>query len=349
MINNKIIKKITNSNNLITIEKYIEICLYHKDGYYKNSEILGKVGDFTTSPEISQLFGEIIGLYIFNFWTNHIKVKFNLYELGPGNGSLIFDIINITKNFKEFNESIKLYLVEKNNKLIQKQKNNIKKNNFNIKMVQWDNNFNSYNKNPSIIFSNEFFDCFPTRQFFKKNNQWFEKMIGLNNKENNFKLLDQKVTDSKILNIIDKYKPKHIFELSKSRNRFFSKICNHIKDVGGLIILIDYGYNQEPNNFTLQAIHNNKKSNILDNIGEQDITSLVDFNQLITIAKSKKLQINYYNNQRKFLLDHGILERLKKILPICNRKQGIDLNEGVERLIDEEKMGNLFKVLIIGQ
>ena len=126
-IEKKIEKKIANSNNLITLEKYIEICLYDKDGYYKNSEILGKGGDFTTSPEISQLFGEIIGLYIFNFWINHIKVKFNLYELGPGNGSLIFDIINITKKFKKFNESLKLYLVEKNNKLIQNQKSGIKK------------------------------------------------------------------------------------------------------------------------------------------------------------------------------------------------------------------------------
>ena len=127
-------------------------------------------------------------------------------------------------------------------------------------------------------------------------------MIGLNNQKNNYKLLDQKVIDPKTLNIINKYKPEHIFELSKSRNRYFSKICNHIKDVGGLIILIDYGYNQEPNNFTLQAVYNNKKSNILDNIGKQDITSLVDFNQLIAITKSKKLKINYFNNQRKFFV-----------------------------------------------
>ena len=101
MIDNKIIKKIIEFNKPITIEKYIELCLNGDDGYYNNSMAIGKKGDFITSPEISQLFGEILGLFIYFFWDKKIDKNFNLVELGPGRGTLLKDILNITKKKKK--------------------------------------------------------------------------------------------------------------------------------------------------------------------------------------------------------------------------------------------------------
>ena len=90
MIEQKIIETIKKSKTGITLEKFINLCLYDQKGYYKNCNPLGKFGDFTTAPEISQLFGEILGLYIFDLWQNKYKQKINLIELGPGNATLIF-------------------------------------------------------------------------------------------------------------------------------------------------------------------------------------------------------------------------------------------------------------------
>ena len=96
MHNKNVYKKLINIQNPIPIEKFIEISLYDEDGYYSNSNVIGSAGDFITSPEISQLFGEILGLYILNYWQENIKKKFNLIELGPGRGTLLIDIMNIT-------------------------------------------------------------------------------------------------------------------------------------------------------------------------------------------------------------------------------------------------------------
>ena len=95
MHKNIILEKIIKIRKPITIEKFTNLCLYSKNGYYKNTDVIGQSGDFITAPEISQLFGEIIGLYIFDFWKNKINEPFDLIELGPGKGTLLIDILRI--------------------------------------------------------------------------------------------------------------------------------------------------------------------------------------------------------------------------------------------------------------
>ena len=114
MDNSKILDEIIKYEKNISIEKYIDICLYSKNGYYKNLDVIGRKGDFITSSEISQLFGEIIGLFILDYWQTKINKPFNLIELGPGSGTLISDILRVTKKFKNFNESAEVNLVESN-------------------------------------------------------------------------------------------------------------------------------------------------------------------------------------------------------------------------------------------
>ena len=127
IINKKLIHYIKQNPEGISLDQFIEICLFDKDGYYKRSQPIGKIADFTTAPEISQLFGEILGLYIYDLWQKHLKCKFNLIELGPGKGTLLADILRINKKFKLFLKSINLNLIEINKELIKLQKKNFKK------------------------------------------------------------------------------------------------------------------------------------------------------------------------------------------------------------------------------
>lgn len=341
------LSEVIKKKGTISIEKFIEFCLYNKNGYYINSDIIGKKGDFVTAPEISQLFGEIIGIVILDYWQKNNKKKFNLIELGPGKGTLISDILRITENFKGFRNSLDIKLIEINAKLIKNQKTNLLKINSNLNDIKWYKEFNISSKKPVLIIANEFFDCFPIRQFYKKNEKWYEKMVKYNIFDNCFQFKDSKIIDAKTINIINSYKPNNILEISKSRESYFTKICKHIKLVGGQMIIIDYGYLEKSKNFTLQSLCNNKKANLLDNIGLQDITSLVDFKKFIQISKLCKLHVKEYTTQREFLIKNGIYQRAKKI---CEKSSAIQIdliNKGLERIVDEKNMGNLFKVLII--
>ena len=344
-----IFKKLTTFKNPITMEKFIKLSLYDQEGYYSNSNIIGSSGDFITSPEISQLFGEILGLYILNYWQKNIKKKFNLIELGPGKGTLLLDIIKITEKFNNFNEAVSVKLIEKNTNLINKQKTNFNKFNFYPKKISWHKDFKSNNIDPVILIANEFFDCFPIRQFYKKNDTWYEKKIKFNSTEQMLKIKDIEIKNQKTINCIKSYNPLNTLEISKSREKYFSKICKHILQVGGLMITIDYGYLEKPKNFTLQSIYKNKSSYVLDNIGYQDITSLVDFKSLISIAKYYNLKINIFSSQRDFLIKHGIYERGKKLLTNCKTHQKEIIKNGLNRIIDIKNMGTIFKVLVVSK
>ena len=344
-----IYKKLTTIKNPIPIEKFIKISLYDQDGYYTNTNIIGSTGDFVTSPEISQLFGEIIGLYILNYWQNNIKKKFNLIELGPGKGTLLLDTIKITEKFDNFNKARNIKLIEKNISLIERQKANFTNFNLNINKISWSQDFKENYKEPIIVIANEFFDCFPIKQFYKKNHIWYEKMVQYNSTEKSLKLIDLKVYNQNTLKDIKSYNPFNLLEISKSREKYFSKICKNIQTVNGIMIAVDYGYLNKPDNFTLQSVYNNKHSNILDNIGYQDITSLVDFKSLISIAKSYNLKINIFTTQRNFLIQNGINERANKILKNCKKHQKEIIISGLNRIIDKNNMGSIFKVLVISK
>ena len=347
MYEKNILEEIIKYNEPITIEKFIEISLYSEKGYYKKSDVIGKKGDFITAPEISQLFGEILGLFIYNFWSSSIKKSFNLVELGPGKGTLLLDILKVTNVDDNFVDSLDINLVEKNIKLIEDQKTLLKKNNMNFNRIKWFDDFKIDNKNPIIVLANEFFDCFPVRQFYKKKNKWNEKMVQFNSNENYLQLKDKQIKDLKTLDLIKSYNPSDILEISETRERYFSKICKKIYSVGGCMIAIDYGYIEKPKNFTLQALFNNKKSNVLDNIGCQDISSLVDFDKLIKIVKNYDLKIYLFNSQHDFLLKYGINERYHRLSSKCSEAQKKIIKNGMDRIMDKNNMGSLFKVLII--
>ena len=348
MIKNKIIDE-NQKNNGISIEKFITICLFDNEGYYYTSKPLGKSGDFITSPEISQLFGEILGLYIYCLWHDKYRVNFNLIELGPGKGTLLADILRITKTLDSFHNYLNVHLIEKNKHLIDKQKQNLSLKNFEKINFQWHDDFKNISKRPSIIFANEFFDCLPITQFIKKNNKLYEKNINFNQKTNFFFYQYSLVNDEKTLVKLSKYKKSDLVELSESRENYFGKICDFIAKSSGSIIIIDYGYNELLKKPTLQSVFNHQPSNLLDNLGKQDITSLVDFNSFINIAKNYNLKIDVLCSQKEFLLANGIQERKKIIIDNCPYKQKKIIEDGYDRLVNENQMGSIFKFLILSK
>jgi len=342
-VKNRIINKYLKKNKYIRIDKFINECLHEKNSYYEEQNPLGKNHDFITAPEISQMFGEIVGLYILDYWIKKINSKFNLVELGPGNGTLLKDIIRVSKINPNFLNYSNITLIDKNKKLIKIQKEAL--NPLKINRIKWKKEFRLSSGLPSIIYSNEFFDCFSIRQFYKKK-QWLEKYVSYNSLENQFSLIDKKIRNINLIKKLEKFEKNGVVEISKERERIFNKICKHISINQGMIITVDYGYDKYLNNFTLQTIFKHKKTHLFDNIGKQDITSLVNFNEFKKIAKLNNLKIDFYCSQKDFLISNGINQRkmlLKKNLPLQKQKK---IEEEHKRLISEKQMGN-FKVLIV--
>ena len=213
-----IIKKI-NKKGSIDVGKFIQLCQFENNGYYIRNNPIGDKNDFITSPEISQMFGEVLSIFIINYWENKIKTNFNLVELGPGKGTLLKDLLRTSSKNQKFLNALNITLVEKNKHLIQLQKNSV-----NFENTNWSEEFNITNKHlPSIIYSNEFFDCFPVRQFYKKE-KWYEKIIKYRNTEKSFTFASQKVEDNKILKALQKFDQVKVAEISESRIKYFDLI-----------------------------------------------------------------------------------------------------------------------------
>ena len=228
------------SKKPIPVDEFIEKILYEpRVGYYSSKNPFGKNGDYITSPTISNLFSEIIGIWLVSTWEKMGKPKkFNFIELGPGDGSLTKVIVHTLKKFPELNKAIKIYLYEKSTFLKKLQKQNI-----NNKHIKWIKNFNPIKEGPVIFFGNEFFDAIPIKQFSNRNNYLFEKCYSVKNKidimeefiKGNKKDIDQIKTFQtlKKLNFIE-FPKKGFLELNP--------IIKKISKLSGGILLIDYGY-----------------------------------------------------------------------------------------------------------
>ena len=329
-------------NGGINVDEFIQICEFENDGYYIKNNPIGKSNDFITAPEISQMFGEIFGVYLIDYWEKKIDTKFNLVELGPGKGTLLKDILRTSSINKRFVSLMNLTLIEKNRSLIEIQKNII-----NFDNISWSKEFNIANKNiPSIIYSNEFFDCFPVRQFHKKE-KWFEKYVDYNEFEQKFSFISQQVEDNILLKSLEKFEDVKVAEISQSRDEYFELVCKFINRHKGVFITIDYGYKNPPDHFSLQTIYNHKKTHLFENIGNQDITAHVNFDKLIFIANKYNLNIDIFCSQKDFLISNGINERMQKLQKNNSEESIKNLNSAYDRLVDKIQMGELFKVLVV--
>ena len=339
----KSINKYFPKSKKIPIDKFIANAMYNKDyGYYSKKITFGKNGDFVTAPGISSLFSEMLALWIVSFWEHVNKPKiFNIVELGPGDGQMSSILIKTFKKFPDFFNSSKFFLYEKSKNLKKLQKTNLYK-----EKVKWIKNFNKIKIGPIIFLGNEFFDAIPIKQFEKINNILYEKYVKLekNSKINTFlKKTDYKTVEE--LKKFDLLNNQSFIEFPKQGLKELDLITNTIKRLNGGLLLIDYGFLKQESNNTLQSVKNHKKNMIFNNIGNADITSLVNFYLLKNYLKKKKLETNNVVTQDVFLKKMGIINRAEIISKKMNFKEKSDLYLRLQRLLNPKQMGELFKVI----
>ncbi len=204
------------------------------------------------------------------------------------------------------------------------------------------------NTSPTIFLANEFFDAIPIKQFFKKKNGWIERFVNLNDpKKAEFK--EKKIDIEKIeKNLNFKIsKNQNVIEYSPDTFKYLKIICDLIKKNDGGMLIIDYGYADSKMRETLQAVNNHKYSNILENIGDSDITYNINFQLFERFLNQFNFIDTIFTNQKKFLISMGILQRAEIISKNIEFSKKADLFYRVRRLIDEKQMGELFKVMLI--
>ena len=328
----------------LPLDKFIELSLYDKKfGYYMCKNPFEKKGDFITAPNISRLFSEMISIWVISFWKNlGSPKKFNLIELGAGNGEMMKILIESFKNFPIFLNSCNILIHEKSPILINTQKKKLKGN-----KVKWITKIDDIKKIPTIFVANEFFDSIAIKQFIKINNLWFERYVKLKEKKASF--FDKKFN-------MKNFEKKIGYELSNNQNfieysemgvRYLKKIAEIIKKNTGGILIIDYGYIEKKMKNSLQAVHRHKYSNILDKIGSSDITHNISFNLFRKVVNQLGDLDSFITTQKKFLLKMGIEERANIISKNLTFLKKVDLHFRLKRLIDDRHMGNLFKVMLI--
>ncbi len=328
----------------IPLDRFINFSLYdEKFGYYMKKNPFGKKGDFITAPNISRLFSEMIAIWIISFWQSlGSPKKFNLIELGAGDGEMMRILIETFKNFPIFLKSCNFMIHEKSPTLIKIQKKKLYKT-----RIKWISKINKIEKKPSIFIANEFFDAIAIKQFIKKNQLWFEKFVNLQNIKRPF-FFEKKIDIKKFENKI-KFKisnKQNFIEFSELGFNYLKKISQIIKENNGGLLIIDYGYTSEKMKNTLQGVSNHKFANILSEIGNVDITHKINFNIFKKFIKQIGLKTNL-TTQRNFLIKIGIKQRAEIISKNQEFLQKADTFYRLKRLIDKKEMGNLFKVMFL--
>jgi NADH dehydrogenase [ubiquinone] 1 alpha subcomplex assembly factor 7 len=335
-----------NINGSISISKYIEFCLYNStNGYYQKKKSIGH--DFTTAPEVSQIFGECISIFFLFLLENskNESTTNTFVELGPGNGTLAKDILRVLKPNKKI-RNIELILVEKSEKLKNKQQYELQNSIINNKItLKWLEKLNLKNINKPIFFyCNEFFDSLPTDQFYYSNKILYEKRITVNDK-NEMSFIGKK-TKKNISNYYEEIKDELIFEYSRYSDNILKKILKYISSNNGVFLLFDYGPFVKGATDSIQCIFNKKRCNILDFPTKSDITHHVDFEYMKAIAA--EYNVNCYGpiSQRNFLINFGGYERLNELINSSAKEKRHSLKLEFLRLINPSEMGELFKCVL---
>ena len=342
MILEKIKKK-----KILPLDQYINFCLYKfKQSYYQKKTKFGHGGDFVTSPHVSSIFSEMIAIWIVLFWNKIKKPKtLNILELGPGDGTMGKDIISSLGKINFFKSKVNYYFLEKSKSLKKIQKKNLK----NEKNIYWIDNLKEFEKKDNlIILGNEFFDALPVKQFGKRGDSWFEKYVFFNKKKQlSFIFKKAKLDSIRKIEKIYNLKINKFIEYPPILEKLIKNISDLLKNKNSIFLTIDYGEESRICNDTVQAIYKNKKSNILQNAGESDITYQVNFFHLIKLFKKNKLHLVEFTTQSNFLQKLGIKERAANAKKNQKKNQQLLLDGALKRLLHPLEMGSLFKVLII--
>lgn len=316
----------------LSVADYMTQCLFHPEhGYYTTTKPIGRGADFITAPEISQMFGELIGLSLAQAWHDQGRpTPFVLAELGPGNGTLMSDILRVCATVDGFIDAADIHLVEVSPALREEQAKTLGRYD-----ITWVSQITDLPAQPLFLVANEFFDCLPIRQFRKTEAGWQEQMVGQDEDQLGFVL----GAVSPEINETD----RDFVELCPSALALVGALADHIGTQGGASLIIDYG-EVPPQGDTLQAIKAHQKTSPLDAPGTADLTAHVDFKALMSEAQ-KHAHVLTPTTQGLFLEQLGITARAQAL---AKDKTGAELEKIIaqhRRLTHPQEMGTLFKVM----
>ena len=332
-----IIKRIQETGP-ISISTFMRECLLHPEhGFYTQRNALGSNGDFITSPEISQMFGEILGLCLAQYWIDLNRPdRFALVELGPGTGTLMLDILRAGSSVNGFIDACKIYLVEASPKLKRQQQKKLSQ--FN---VNWITDDLLLPKVPTFFIANEFFDALPVKQYQRKNDLWYEIQVGLKNVQLSLGMSQVPSNHPELETRFKDCVTGDIVEISDDALRISNLIGQIINIEGGCALIIDYG-DWHSLGSTLQAVKSHKVTKIFDRPGEVDLTCHVDFEAL---ARNSGCAYSKLTAQGVFLERLGISDRANLLLKNSKPEYKNSIISAHRRLTHPDEMGTLFKVL----
>ncbi|AQK96327.1 midA [Zea mays] len=293
----------------ISIAEYMEEVLTNpQSGFYINRDVFGESGDFITSPEVSQMFGEMIGVWAMCLWEQMGKpAKVNLIELGPGRGTLLADLLRGSAKFANFTKALSINLA------------------------------------PTIIIAHEFYDALPIHQFQKASRGWCEKMVDIA-EDSLFRFVLSPHPTASLIYLAKRCgwasseeleKIEHI-EVCPKAMELTEQIADRISSDGGGALIIDYGKNGIVSD-SLQAIRKHKFVDILDDPGSADLSAYVDFASIKRSAEEASDDISVHGpmTQSQFLGSLGINFRVEALLQNCTEEQAESLRTGYWRLVGD--------------
>lgn len=344
------IKSLIRLNGHMSVTDFFSLCLADPEhGYYKTREPFGRTGDFVTAPEVSQLFGEMLGVFIVHAWQRHgTLANARLVEIGPGRGTMMADMLRVIQRIAPpLYDSMTVHLVETSPRLTETQKQTLSAHG---NKISWHESFDAVPPGFLLIAANELFDAIPIRQFVKTPQGFRERVVALDAQDELIFTAGLASIDPALLPPFPEKQPVGtIFEYSPAREAVMAALSQALRINGGTALIIDYGHTVSGFGDTLQALRMHEFDPVLAHPGEADLTSHVDFESLAKTAEANGVHINGMLPQGDLLYGLGLKERASSLAANATPDQTLEIAEAVNRLAGEGvgKMGALFKVLAV--
>ena len=327
----------------IPVAQYMSLCQFDPEGgSYTARQTIGR--DFITSPEISQTFGEMLGLWVAQTWHDQGRPAHpRLVELGPGRGTLMADALRaIAAATPAFLDAAEIVLVETSGPLMAAQREKLKAIGADI---AWQERFDdALTDRPLYLLANEFFDCLPVYQYVKTERGWCERMVTVKDDSLVFAL----APDSVGVMPLDRGPAAlgAVYEVTPAATALMEEIAHTVTAQGGGALIVDYGFDVPGFGETLQAIANGKPVDVLSESGESDLSAHVDFAALRRAAEAGGCAVFGPVTQCNFLANLGIGDRGERLI-LANPLDSKAIGAAVDRLVNPAQMGALFKALAV--
>ncbi|MBI3433801.1 MAG: SAM-dependent methyltransferase [Proteobacteria bacterium] len=328
------------------VRQFMNLCLTHPEhGYYMTRDPLGTAGDFTTSPEISQMFGELIGLWVASVWRRMgSPEQLVLVELGPGRGTLTLDAVRAARVVPGFRQALSIHLVETSPALQRRQRQTLGGLDL---PITWHQALVEVPEGPTIIVANEFFDALPINQAVKKDGNWCQRVVDIDAAGNlAFAVADEPLPrfDLTLPATIREAQEGAIFEWRA--NDIVLDLSRRVRS-GGAALIIDYGHTESAVGDTFQAVRAHTYSDPFTSPGQVDLTAHVDFDAIALNVDTMGARVHGPVGQAEFLQRMGIDTRADALKAVLNPEKAAEVEAARQRLISTAPtgMGRLFKVL----